>query len=102
MTVGTETMPSRLRKSQGANLTKIVFHRPKDAPTQQETLWAERLGKNLFRLDNTPWYARDCALDDVICCEEEEGQLPRFTRVIRPSGNRTVRVFVPEAADRSA
>lgn len=95
-------MPPTVRNSQRASLTKIAIDLPEGAPTQQETLWAERLGQNLFRLDNTPWYARDCALDDVIFCEEKEGQLPRFIRVVRPSGNRTLRLFVPDTAGRAA
>lgn len=95
-------MQRRPRATDGQDLTKIVIVLPKDAPTQEETLWAQRLGEQLYRLDNTPWYAMGCALDDVICCEENPGQLPLFVKVVRPSGNRTLRVFVPETAERSS
>lgn len=95
-------MSRRTRTVENPNLKKIVIALPKDAPTQEETLWAERLGEQLYRLDNTPWYAKGCALDDIIKCEERPGQLPVFVKVVRPSGNRTVRVFVPDTVERSA
>lgn len=83
-------------------LVKVRFDLPSDAPTPVETLWAEPLGESLYRLDNTPWYAKGCALDDVIRCEETAEDLPRFVDVVRPSGNRTVRVFVPDGAARQS
>jgi len=86
--------------TEGAKV-KVAIGLPEDAPTPDETLWAERLGEHLYRLDNTPWYARDCALDDLVWREETDGELPRFVKVIRPSGNRTVRVFVPSSENRA-
>lgn len=91
-----------VRNADDGSLTRIVVDLPADAPTREETLWAERLGDQLYRLDNTPWYAKGCALDDLIQCDEPPGELPRFRKVVRPSGNRTVRVFIPDTPDRAA
>jgi hypothetical protein len=81
-------------------LTKVIFDLEPDAPSSTETLWAKPLGDSLYKLDNAPWYARGCALGDVVRCSEEAGELPRFVEVVRPSGNRTVRVFVPDGPRR--
>ena len=80
-------------------LAKVLFP-PPPGESSGETLWAKPLGDHLFQLDNTPWFARGCALDDVVRCEEAAGELPRFVEVVRPSGNRTLRVFVPEGPAR--
>jgi hypothetical protein len=84
------------------NLVKVRFDLPPESATPSETLWAEALGNQLYRLDNTPWFAKGCALDDVVRCEENEDDLPRFVEVVRPSGNWTVRVFVPDGAERAS
>ena len=95
-------MTTRAPTVAGPNLCKVVIALPEDAPTPEETLWAERLGEQLYRLDNAPWYARGCALDDLVQCHEDAGRLPRFVRVVRPSGNRTLRIYVPNTAERQA
>ena len=67
-----------------------------------ETPWAERLPDttNQFRLDNSPFYAYRVSADDVIEGEEVARGLYRFVRVVRRSGNRTVRLlFGKERAD---
>src|SRR5689334_85227 len=93
-------MKMNLNSSAQNRLTKVVFDLDKDAPSSTETLWAKALGQSLYQLDNAPWYARGCALGDVVRCVEVNGELPRFIEVVMPSGNRTVRVFVPEGPQR--
>jgi hypothetical protein len=61
----------------------------------KETPWAERQpdAANRFRLDNSPFYAYRVSADDIIEGEEIAPGLYRFVRVIRRSGNRTVRLM---------
>ena len=62
-----------------------------------ETLWAFTLGDGRYRLDNLPWYAYRVSLGDVIeAAPDAEGQL-HMVRVVRKSGNRTLRLFFPGA-----
>ena len=57
-----------------------------------ETLWADALGENLYRLDNLPWYAYRVSLQDIVEAKPDEvGQL-RMVRIAEKSGNRTLRV----------
>lgn len=59
-----------------------------------ETLWADPLGDGLYRLDNLPWYAYRVSLGDVVEARPNEtGQL-EMVRIVRKSGNRTLRVIL--------
>jgi hypothetical protein len=58
-----------------------------------ETLWADVVGENLYRLDNLPWYAYRVSLQDVVeALPDPSGQL-RMVRIVKKSGNRTLRVI---------
>lgn len=35
-------------------------------PAESEGLWAEPLGDDLYRIDNTPWFVRDVSADDIV------------------------------------
>lgn len=59
-----------------------------------ETAWAQRTDpdRNEFRLDNNPFYAYGVSADDIVEGEPIAPGMYRFVRVVRPSGNRSVRV----------
>ena len=58
-----------------------------------ETLWAVELGNNLFRLDNSPFFAYDVSWQDIIEAIGEAEDFYEFVRVAEKSGNRTVRII---------
>lgn len=58
-----------------------------------ETLWAVALGNNLFRLDNSPFYAYRVSWQDILEATEEAEDFYEFVRVVEKSGNRTVRII---------
>lgn len=67
-----------------------------------ETVWAFRLGKDLYRLDSSPWYAYGVSWKDVIEARPREpGDLPEFVRVVEKSGHRTIRVILRPPTDES-
>jgi Domain of unknown function (DUF4265) len=62
-------------------------------PAESEGLWAVPLGGNAYRIDNTPWFARNVAADDVFLAEPDaDGRLWAGER-LRWSGNCTIRVI---------
>ncbi len=68
---------------------KVALHGPDG---EVETLWAFDLGGGHYRLDNLPWYAYRVSLGDVIeASPDADGQL-HMVRVVRKSGNRTLRL----------
>ena len=65
-----------------------------------ETPWVLPLGGNLFRLENSPFFAYRVSWEDVIeAIPETADGFPVFTRVVEKSGNRTVRVMFEKPAE---
>jgi len=74
---------------------KILFRVPNsDGDATVETLWAIPIGDDLYRLDNSPFYAYGVSWQDVVLApyDEHEG-FPTFRSVVERSGNRTLRIF---------
>jgi hypothetical protein len=80
-------------------LVRIVFENLYDEteqwpPTSSETLWAEPLGPNRFRLDNIPFYVYGVALDDIVTAfPRRDEALLVFDKVEEHSGHSTYRVI---------
>jgi hypothetical protein len=80
---------------------KIVLKTVTDDDTIVETPWAFRLGTDLYRLDNIPFFAYGISLADVVVATPEgDDPRPHFRRVVHKSGNRTVRVVADAGTDR--
>jgi hypothetical protein len=66
-----------------------------------ETLWAERVGADLYRLHNSPFWAYGVSwLDVVEAHADANGQLV-MSRVATKAGHRTVRVIFDVGVDES-
>jgi len=64
-----------------------------------ETLWAEPLGTNRYRIWNLPVFAYNLDLRDIVECEPDaEGGLPIVTRVVEKGDCFTIRLFFTESA----
>jgi Domain of unknown function (DUF4265) len=74
---------------------KVLFRVPGDEGTAEvETLWATSLGNDEYKLDNSPFYAYSVSWEDVVYAPFDLiEERPMFQRVIKKSGNRTVRVI---------
>jgi hypothetical protein len=66
-------------------------------PTTEESLWVIPLGEGLFQVDNTPFFAWDLALGDVVAADPEE-EVWRFKQVVRRSGHSTLRLLIYDVA----
>jgi hypothetical protein len=82
-------------------LVKIVLRHEDGDDVHVETPWAKQVGDNLYELDNLPWYAYGVSCGDVVEAIPAEDGLPEFRRVVRKSGNRTVRVILKPPANES-
>lgn len=59
-----------------------------------ESLWAEKVDLNRYRLDNTPIFLYGISYGDIVEAEPIEGiTMLRFTKMIEKSGHRTIRVY---------
>jgi hypothetical protein len=64
-----------------------------------ETLWADSVGPNLYRLDNCPFWAYGVSWLDVVEARPDPDGMLRMVRVVEKSGHRTVRVIFDPGVD---
>jgi hypothetical protein len=64
-----------------------------------ETLWADPVGTDRYRLDNCPFYAYGVSWRDVVEARPDPDGMLRMVRVVEKSGHRTVRVIFDPGAD---
>jgi hypothetical protein len=65
-------------------------------PGDWEHLWADAVGANEYRLDNTPFFARGVSYRDVVRTVRD-GDFNVFQEVVRAGGHSTIRVILTEA-----
>lgn len=79
-------------------LVHVVFELEVDdegwPPVGAERVWAEPLGSDTYRLDNTPWFARNVAADDIVRAVAPNDDLwPVYVETVEWSGNYTIRII---------
>jgi hypothetical protein len=58
-----------------------------------ETLWAEPVGRDRYRLQNVPFHAFGLSFDDVVLAKAADGQL-LVEKVVGPGGHSTYRLIL--------
>ena len=65
-----------------------------DSGYETETLWAEPLEANTYRIWNLPVFAYNLEMRAIVECEPDpEGGLPIVTRVLEPGDCFTIRIY---------
>jgi Domain of unknown function (DUF4265) len=73
------------------DMVKIRLHGPHKGDS--ETLWATEIGPGHYRLDNGPFFAYGVSWQDVVEARPTDDDILEFIRVVRKSGNRTLRII---------
>ena len=68
-------------------------------PVSSESLWAERLDSGSFIVKNIPFYTREVCLDDEISVSLGVNAEYHFKKVIKNTGNSTLRIIFFEAGE---
>ena len=76
---------------------KVLLHED----DKVETLWAERVGEDLYRLDNSPFFAYGVSWQDVVEAHPDAHGMLVMSRVVEKAGHRTVRVIFDPGVDES-
>jgi hypothetical protein len=80
--------------SSDEKLTKVHVDLPNHWATGGESMWAVELGDDLYELRNVPFHAYDLNFGDVVYATADSPDLkPEIRRVVRRSGNQTLRVL---------
>lgn len=75
------------------NLVKVFFELDINGGPGSESMWAEPVKDNEFRLDNIPFFAYGVSYNDTIQVTVREDNL-FFESVVRRGGHSTFRVFL--------
>lgn len=68
-----------------------------------ETIWAKRLGNQLYRIENVPFLNDQVNLGDVVKCETSSDNFSLVVEIIRKSGSRNLQVeFAKETSAENA
>lgn len=82
------------------DLVKVHFPlSPQDRSqgVEAENLWAMKLGRDKFKLDNIPFYVYGVSSGDIVTAEMADGRLV-FRRVVERGGHSTYRLLVKDEA----
>jgi len=67
-----------------------------------ESLWAEPLGNDLYKIENVPFYVYGLSFQDIVrATPESENQILEIRELKIASGHRTFRVFFKEQIDKA-
>jgi len=66
-----------------------------DGEESAETVWADKVGSDLYRIQNLPFFAYGISLHDTVLApiDPSSGQAT-FERIVSKSGNRTLRLIL--------
>ena len=82
-------------------LTKLHIDLPNHWATGGESMWAESLGQDLYRIRNVPFFAYGINFYDVVRATTDSPELkPEIREVVEPSGHRTLRLIFKRNVDR--
>ena len=64
-----------------------------------ETLWGEKIGEGLYRIDNIPFFANGISDGDIVKAEVSEEGLLKIEKVVERSGQVNCRVIFEKETD---
>lgn len=85
----------KLRNQTDSTLTKVFFELDTNDwhGNESESLWAEPVSSNRYRLRNTPFFAKDVSFEDVVFARQQAGNLI-FESISIAAGHSTYRILL--------
>lgn len=59
---------------------------------ENETVWATHIDNNHYRIDNSPFFAYGISWEDIVEALPDKTGFLTFRKIVKKSGNRTIRV----------
>jgi hypothetical protein len=82
-------------------LEKIHIDLPNHWAIGGESLWAEPLGNDLYKIENIPFYAYGLNFQDIVRATPDSDKfILEIRELIEPNGHRTFRVFFNKSIER--
>lgn len=86
-------------RATAAHTVKVLFQPNDGHYTSPESLWAEKLGEDLYRVKNSPWYIYGIGFEDVVRARPGASGMIEFGEVVERSGSSTFRILLREGVD---
>lgn len=74
------------------NLVKVFFERKEGDDYNSESMWAEGLNRDTFRLDNVPFFIYGISCNDIFDTYLKEDNF-FFKSIVKRGGHSTLRIF---------
>jgi len=75
-------------------MVKIIFQLDENIhQAGTESIWASKVGENLYRVENVPFYAKGVSFADCVSVTVESKELI-FLKVVEKSGHSTYRIYL--------
>lgn len=82
--------------SSQSNLVKVLFSNDGEDAIA-ETLWAEPVGKDIYKLRNSPFFFYGASFEDIVRALPAADGMLEFAEVVDRSGSSTYRIMVRES-----
>ncbi|MEQ8415841.1 MAG: DUF4265 domain-containing protein [Imperialibacter sp.] len=83
-------------------LVKLHIELPKHWAIGGESLWAEPLGNDLFKIQNVPFYAYGLNYcDTVVATPDSKDSAPEIRKLVEAGGHRTLRLYFNQEIGRA-
>lgn len=87
-------------KTTESKLVKVHIDLPNHWAVGGESMWAEPLGGDLYRIENVPFYAYGLNFKDIVSARRNsEDEILEIKEVVKPGGHKTFRVNFKKAID---
>ncbi|RDV27358.1 DUF4265 domain-containing protein [Alteromonas aestuariivivens] len=81
-------------------LVKVHVSLPNHWMIGGESMWAEPLGNDIYRLENVPFFSYSLNFKDEVKAYSDDDGVLEITDVVARSGNRTLRIIFDKSIDR--
>jgi hypothetical protein len=81
-------------------LVKVHISLPNHWMIGGESLWAEPIGENTYRLENVPFFAYGLNFRDEVKALPDKDDILEIGEVIQRSGNKTIRIMFDKSLDK--
>lgn len=82
-------------------MVKIVFYSRDDGEAEAESMWAEPVGTDTYKVLNTPWHIYGVNYEDVVRAHPATDGMLEFVEVVAPSGFSTFRILRSEGVGKA-
>ncbi len=83
-------------------LVKVHVSLPNHWMIAGESMWAQSLGNNVYKLENVPFFSYGLNFKDEVEAYPDKDDILEVSKVVKPSGNKTIRIVFDKTVERKS